>query len=164
MNEIVIQALTETDTDIILRVKKLFTAMYDEYRLMGLTIALPENSAELWMSSLLPAINRMNKLYVALSGKEVVGFIFGYFNFTRDYLGAIKTGVISETYVEPGLRTKGAGSLLLKALEQWFAEKEVATVELQTLYRNEKAIAFWEKAGYTKESIHFRKPCLTPRN
>ncbi|HNZ43408.1 MAG TPA: GNAT family N-acetyltransferase [Bacteroidales bacterium] len=164
MNDITIHAVTEKDLDIIARVKELFTAMYHEYAGMGLSITLPGNSAALWMNSVLPALNRMNMLYVALVEGEVAGFIFGYFNFTRDYLGATKTGVISETYVVPHLRSKGVGRILLGAMEKWFIEKGIATVELQTLYRNEKAVAFWEKAGYTKESIHFRKLSLTHGN
>ncbi len=164
MNNIVIQAVTEKDQDIIAHVKELFTAMYHEYAQMGLSITLPDNAAELWMNAVLPAINRMNILYVALADGEVKGFIFGYFSFTKDYLGAAKTGVISETYVKPGMRTHGIGKLLLEAIEKWFACKEVSSVELQTLYRNDSAIAFWEKAGYKKESIHFRKVCLTPGN
>ncbi len=164
MNGVIIKSLTEKDTGLISQVKKLFVEMYDYYSQKGLTISLIKNGEELWMNSILPTLNRMNVLFVAVEEEEVVGFIYGYFSFTKDYMGSLKTGVIAETYVKQEIRKKGIGNFLVQAIENWFISKEVHSIELQVIFKNENAISFWEKHGYNKESFQFRKDCLNPNN
>lgn len=160
MNGIIVKALTVHDTELIQQVKKLFVEMYDYYSQKGLTISLVKNGEELWMNSIMPTLNRMNALFLAVDGEEVVGFIYGYFSFTKDYLGSTKTGMIAETYVKQDIRKKGIGNLLVQAIENWLLSKEVHSIELQVIFTNENAVSFWEKLGYNKESIHYRKECL----
>jgi len=157
MNDIIIKAVTEKDSDLLSQVEKQFVEMYDYFAQKGLNIPLIKNGEKLWLQSIMPTLNRINKLFVAVKNNTVIGFVFGYLRFTTDYLGSLKVGVISYIYVDPCIREKGVGRLLVKDLENWFISKEVHSIELQVVYKNENAIRFWEKCGYDKEIIQFRK-------
>ena len=157
MSDIIIKAITEKDIDLIAQIKKLFAQMYEFFTQKGLTISLVKNGEEIWMDSILPTLNRLNILFVAVEHDEVIGFIYGYFSFTREHTGSLKVGVISETYVKPGSRKKGNGKLLVATIENWFISKDVHSIELQVICNNESALSFWGKSGYTRESIRFRK-------
>jgi GNAT superfamily N-acetyltransferase len=158
MNDIIIKDITGKDSDLLLQVEKQFVEMYDYFSLKGLNISLIKNGEELWINSIMPTLNRLNKLLIAVYNDKVVGFAFGYLRFTPDYQGSLKVGSISYLYVSPDIRGKGIGSLLVKDLENWFISKEVHSIELQVIFKDKNAMTFWGKCGYNNsETIQFRK-------
>ena len=136
----------------------LFEEMYDFMAEQGLMLGLAEQGAQKWLNSIGQGLGRFGILYVCQTDEGVIGFAHGALRLTPDYLGSKKVGVITHVFVKDELRKKGAGRMLVEALEHWFEEQKVASVELQVLAPNDSAIQFWESTGYKKELLQFRKP------
>lgn len=150
------QVLTEDDPAL-KGVEALFTRMYDEMKGQGLVITPPGNSSHLWLKGISKTLGRLSVLFVALSGGEVKGFAHGSLRFLPDYLGGHLTGNITHIYIVPDLRGSGAARELHGELENWFSGKQVHSVDLQVIPGNEKGIEFWERLGYRKELLQYRK-------
>lgn len=60
---------------------------------------------------------------------------------------------IAECYVVPESRRRGVGRAAVEALLERERRRGTALVEASVLYRNERAIAFWESLGFTARSI-----------
>ncbi|MCK5338561.1 MAG: GNAT family N-acetyltransferase, partial [Bacteroidales bacterium] len=72
-------------------------------------------------------------------------------------LGNKKVGVIKHVYVKDDQRNAGVGKALVQSLEKWFEGREVHSVELQVLFDNAQAVEFWDKLGYRRELLQYRK-------
>lgn len=139
------------------KVKMLFEEMYDYMLDHGLMIKLAEYGAEKWLNGILKGLGRFGILCVAESENEVIGFSYGSIRIMPDYIGSMKTGIITHVFVSSKHRETGIGKKLVQALETWFDEKEVHSIELQVLTENVSAIDFWDKLGYSAELLQCRK-------
>lgn len=52
-------------------------------------------------------------------------------------------------WVDPGARGRGVGERLIDAVERWGAEQGETTLRLLVMYDNPRAIALYERAGFT---------------
>ncbi|TAL60871.1 MAG: GNAT family N-acetyltransferase [Bacteroidetes bacterium] len=138
-------------------VKHLFEQMYLHFSRHGLLMPLAPGGATLWMESVKPALNRISCLAVGVSGNKVVGFAFASIRFSEDHIGKNKTGNIQYLFVMPEFQKKGIGKKLAEELETWLKLKEVSSIELHAVIHNEQALRFWNKHGYVREAIQFRK-------
>jgi len=82
---------------------------------------------------------------VAEEGKELAGFILAEEN---PPLGHIITLDVAEKF-----RRRGAGSALLREMEEHFTFRGIESVLLETSVENKSGIAFWEKHGYRTEAV-----------
>ena len=96
-------------------------------------------------------------MIIVVHDDKVVGFAHGALRFSPDYLGMMKTGIITHIFVSPEFRSRGIGSQMLKKLQDWFIQKDTHSVELQVVADNKEAMRFWEKTGYKLELKHYRK-------
>ncbi|THY10039.1 hypothetical protein D6D01_09438 [Aureobasidium pullulans] len=65
------------------------------------------------------------------------------------YDGA-KSGELRAIYVDPRAWSKGAGQCLWRATQQRFTEAKVTIVVVSTFAKNERAIRFYQAAGFAK--------------
>ncbi len=155
--EIIIKKITDKDDPQLTQVTGLLHSMYDYMDEQGLLLDLAENGAIAWTEGVKKGLGRFGIVYTATSGDQTIGFAHGSIRLSPDYLGTLKLGVITHVYVIPEQRSSGVGEKLVKGLEEWFAEKEVHSIELQVLAKNMIGIAFWEKLGYPAELQQHRK-------
>jgi GNAT superfamily N-acetyltransferase len=59
--------------------------------------------------------------------------------------------------VQAAFRSRGVGTRLMDAVEQWAREREVALIVTDTNLRSEDAVRFYEQQGFTRQSVILRK-------
>ncbi len=157
MNKVEIIELKSADSNEFDAVKELFTQMYGYMDNHGLMLDLAEDGPEKWISSVKNMLGRFAVVPIAQVDGQIVGFAHGALRFTSDYLGSRLVGIVTHIYVMQEFRGSGAGKALADYLESWFVTKKVHSVELQVIHGNQSAIGFWEKLGYSRELIQYRK-------
>lgn len=85
-------------------------------------------------------------LLVASEDDDIVGF--GLVGPDPD---ASTTHVLSQLYVHPERWGEGIGSRLLAGLETWVRDRGGSAIELNVMSGNDRAIAFYEAAGFAYE-------------
>ncbi len=157
MAEISFRYVTE-DTDPALdQLKPLLAELYRGMREQGLMIPLADTGADKWTQGIQSTLGKFGALAVAYEDNKLIAFAHGALKFLPDYLGNLRTGVITHIFVKPEYREQQLGLKLVHMLEKWFSEKKVYSIELQVVSGNAGAMDFWEKAGYTLELHQFRK-------
>ncbi len=63
---------------------------------------------------------------------------------------------INEFYIFPEHRKKGAGQSFFTLLKSHFNENICINIEIEVLYKNEKALSFWKKMGFETKKIIMR--------
>ncbi len=155
-DKLIIRDILEKDDPALEEVKQMFQSMYDAEG-PDLAVQLTEAGAETWLRGVCKGLGRFGIICIAnLDGKNV-GFAHGSLRILPDFYGGQKIGYISHIFVDEAVRKKGAGEGLVRKLEQWFADKEVHSVELQVLINNEAGTAFWQRMGYPLELLQCRK-------
>ena len=152
-----IREVTAQDDPAWPQITRLFDQMYDYMDQHGLLIGLAAGGAEKWTASVKKGLGRFGVLCISIQEGEVTGFAYGGLRLIPDYLGGLKTGVITHVHVDEGKRRSGTGKELVAALEDWFRRQDVHSVELQVISNNLPAKAFWEKLGYAPELVQYRK-------
>lgn len=134
-----------------------FCAMYAEMASLGPVLPLVDGGAARWSSSVLAGLERFGRLCVATCDGHVIGFAHGQLKLAPEHQGALRVGQIGHVYVAPEHRGKGQARALVHLLHDWFAAKQVHSVELQVVQGNGPALAFWHGLGYTDELVQLRK-------
>lgn len=92
--------------------------------------------------------NPINKIYVALDGDKLVGFI--------NYMITFNSATISQVAVTSSCRRKGIATELYNKMTESFIKEGDDIVEFVTLEvreSNDKAIAFYKKLGFEQISM-----------
>lgn len=89
------------------------------------------------------------QIQVATEGEQVVGFV-GY-DRSRDPKTPSTMGEIWQIYVRPDLWSTGAGLALWDGARDGLEDEGCTHVSLWLPLRNERALAFHEKAGFKRE-------------
>lgn len=120
--------------------------------------SLKKNASGIHLKSLKYYLKNPNhKVIVALEHNAVAGFIHGVIEENDVYCNEKCKGFINELFVESACRNKGAGRELINKLLDWFKSKNVRTVELATHVKNKNAQEFYEKTGWERTFIKYRK-------
>lgn len=85
-------------------------------------------------------------VFVAEADDRLIGFICG--RVLRSFCYKDFSAEITELYVEPGARRKGAASLLMAEMEKHLSACGAKEIHLYTGAQNRAAQAFYERAGY----------------
>jgi RimJ/RimL family protein N-acetyltransferase len=96
------------------------------------------------------------KIFLAMEGEKVAGFIIGSIEVDPDLVQPI-TGKFEDWFVEEGCRNKGAGFGLYEALENWFRERKCARIESETWPGNERSINAHKRLGYFVSGVKWSK-------
>ena len=157
MNDLKIIQIKEPTNKFLPQVELQFANLYIFMKDKGLKLPLIENGEKKWINSIKKTISKFSALIIAVDGEKVAGFVFGVIKFTPDYLGNQKVGFLTHQYTEAEYRRKGLGKKLLLALENWFKEKNVVSIEVQSSFSNEDSRKFFEKNAYKNELVQLRK-------
>lgn len=89
------------------------------------------------------------QLYVVADGEQIAGFVG--FDRSRDPKSKPTTGEVWAMYVAPAHWGQGAGLALWDAAREGLIEEGCTEVTLWVLLRNERALRFYELAGFKRE-------------
>ncbi len=68
-----------------------------------------------------------------------------------------RRGYIHDVVTREARRRRGIGRRLVEALLDWMRESEVSAVELTVAVKNEEAVAFWIRLGFTTYMHHMKR-------
>ena len=157
MDSINIREISDRQDPALEIVEGLFLDMYEYMKQHGLMLDLADDGQHRWIETVKKTMGRFGLLLLCTLGDETIGFAHGSIRISPDYLGNTKIGVITHIHLMDKFRGQGTGIALVRSLEQWFADNEVHSVELQVLSENHPAIGFWKKLGYHNELLQCRK-------
>jgi len=88
-------------------------------------------------------------LFVAIEDSKIVGYVFGTIEKPKPaaQFKVNKIGHFWDVFVEEKYRDKGIGSALIKALLNWFKEKNVPYVRIGA-YHSNKSIELYKRLGF----------------
>ena len=89
------------------------------------------------------------QVQVAVDGDKIVGFVG--FDRSRDPKSKPTTGEIWAIYVGPGDWDQGAGLALWDSAREGLADEGCTEVTLWVMLKNERALRFFELAGFKRE-------------
>ena len=69
-------------------------------------------------------------------------------------------GEVIEIYVTPEWRRKGIGKTMMTHAHDWFKEKGINTVRVETAVSNQAAMTFYKKLGYKTHYVSMQKELL----
>lgn len=139
------------------QLEKLFRQFYEGMNDQGIVLHLADKGEKLWVDSVKLRLGKLAAVYIIESDENIVGFSSGYIKFLPDFLGGSKTGFIDGIYLLPEYRKGLMAYELYRAIENWFREQHVQSIELQVLSGNTGGIRFWDKMGYGTELHQMRK-------
>lgn len=73
--------------------------------------------------------------------------------YVRSSAGERRRGYINELFVSNQYRSTGAGSGLMKAIEEWFSEQGAEQIDVDAYSWNSDAIRFYERKGYEVSNV-----------
>jgi GNAT superfamily N-acetyltransferase len=94
------------------------------------------------------------KIFLAFEKDRCIGYIKAEIIKREPFLK--KTGYISEEYILAESRGRKAGSLLLKKALAWFKENDIRWSTVSTHSKDQSAIKFWKKKGYSEYNKFFK--------
>jgi ribosomal protein S18 acetylase RimI-like enzyme len=89
------------------------------------------------------------QVVVALEGSEIVGFVG--FDRSRDPKSKNTTGEIWAIYVDPDRLGEGVGLALWDAANEGLQDEDCSDVTVWVPLRSEKALRFFDAAGFKRE-------------
>lgn len=107
---------------------------------------------------------------IAISGNVVAGYVdvrvpeaagssgglFSRFRAPKKLFDGKTTGYVDDIFVEPPLRRKGVGRLLLASGIEWLGERGASAIEASIAPRNDASMALFRKAGFGTHRIGVR--------
>ena len=157
MSTFPVRTITQADDPALGTVPALFEMMHAEMASQGMLLRLAENGARIWLDATKSGLERFGRLAVAEADGRVVGFAHAVVKLAPDHLGGARTGHIAHVYVTPTHRRSGIARALVASLHEWLGAKQVTSIELQVVHRNEAGLAFWRSLGYGTELLQLRK-------
>ena len=71
------------------------------------------------------------------------------------------TAVITDAYVSPDHRRGGVGRALFDGVIAWATRRGVGQLEVGTLARDVRAVAFWRDLGFGEWRVNLARPTVT---
>ncbi len=85
---------------------------------------------------------------IARCGQQAAGFVI-YAVQAEPMMRLARQGVLHDLYVRPDYRGQGLGEALVRQAMWVLRHQEIDVITLNVLIRNEAAIRFWERFGFT---------------
>ncbi len=99
--------------------------------------------------------NENNILLICKNENDVVAFLFGYINQTKNEI--LPVAHLAFIYVEEAFRNKKIASNLIDEFLSELKSKDIKFVEVNTFNSNESAKKLYEKFGFSMNYINYRK-------
>lgn len=157
MSTMTVRAVQRADDPALAEVPALFEAMHAEMADQGMGLRLVPDGGGIWLKGMVGGLDRFARITVAEVDDHVAGFAHAAVKLTPEHLGGERIGHITHLYVAPAHRRSGIARALAASLHEWLQEKQVKSVELQVVHRNEAGLAFWRSLGYADELLQMRK-------
>lgn len=152
-----VRAITHADDPALPAIVPLFGSMHAEMADQGMLLQLKQGGANIWLEGIKSGLERFGRMTIAEVDGRVVGFAHAVVKLAPEHLGGSRIGHIAHVFVAPDHRRAGLARELVASLHTWLGSKQVSSVELQVVHRNEAALAFWKSLGYTLELMQLRK-------
>lgn len=109
---------------------------------------LSENAQAIWRESLETWLEQDNvRILVADHQGRLIGYVFGWLLERPVNLLQQRYGFISDLGVDGHAHIGGVGTALFKAIQPWFREHDIETLEVQVMHQHPIAQAFWRANG-----------------
>jgi ribosomal protein S18 acetylase RimI-like enzyme len=139
----------------------LWTEMYAHQQAHGMALPLRDDAAEVWKRQLSGRLDSPVSIVLVAPADEgkLLGFLAAQTKRLPPQFAAArpKLGFISELFVRPEARRRGAGRALVDAALAWFRRADVGSIELHVLVGNEHGRRFWEELGFVPELLQMRR-------
>lgn len=93
--------------------------------------------------------SKKDLVVVAMDAGGVVGFSIATLNNRHSFFKTKRWGTISDMAVLENYQNRDIGKMMLEKLLDWFRSNDVSIAELSVLARNQIALSFWTKNGFT---------------
>lgn len=107
---------------------------------------IPEDEAEKTLTGLPSAKSKDDKYVIGVFGEEAE--LVAALDLIKDYPEE-KVWWIGLLMIDPDMRGHGLGRIIFNALKEWITQFNVEEIRLGVVERNEKAIKFWTKLGFS---------------
>ena len=97
------------------------------------------------------------ELVVAVNGDEVIGSGYARIEQAKQYVNHRSHSYLGFMFVLPDFRGRGINKMILDALSEWCASRNVFELRLEVYVQNSPAIKAYEKAGFEKLMVLMRK-------
>ena len=94
---------------------------------------------------------------VAEDNDEIIGYIVGGIEEVSDYRNITNICEVENMWVDEKYRSQGIGKQFMDKLEIWAREKGINRMRAITSYKNEKAIKFYKREGYSEYDLILEK-------
>jgi len=88
-------------------------------------------------------------------GGERAGYVFA--TTQHDYFTREPHAHVEVLVVEPAAEGRGVARALMAAIEQWARDRGIGVITLNVFDRNTRARDLYDRLGYARETIHYRK-------
>ena len=96
------------------------------------------------------------ELLVAVSGDTIIGSGYARIETAKPYLQHWQHAYFGFMYVLPQYRGMGVNKIIIDALSEWAASKNITELRLDVYQNNLPAITAYEKVGFAKHMIEMR--------
>ncbi len=119
---------------------------------------LAEDCREKWRNFIEDGLEKEGMCtFVAEKENNLVGFLNVVIRERMGIFEDIYVGMILDVFVKEEKRGEGVGTRLTKEAERWIKNKGVKIAVLTVSPENERAVEFWEEAGYETYLLKKRK-------
>jgi hypothetical protein len=125
----------------------------------GMLLQLAPGGAGIWLNGIRPGLERFHRMVIAEQDGNVVGFTTGSVKLAPEYLGGELIGHWTHLYVDHAHRLGGLARRMTVPLHEWFAAKQVKSIETQVVVEHPSSMPFARSFGYELEWYNFRKLC-----
>ena len=94
---------------------------------------------------------------VAEDNDEIIGYIVGGIEEVSDYRNITNICEAENMWVDEKYRSQGIGKQFMNKLELWAREKGINRMRAIASYKNEKAIKFYKREGYSEYDLILEK-------
>ncbi len=119
---------------------------------------LAEDCREKWRNFVEDGLDKEGMCtFVAERERDLVGFLNVVIRERMGIFEDAHLGMILDVFVKEEKRGEGVGTQLTKRAERWIKEKGINVAVLTVSPENERAVKFWEEAGYETYLLKKRK-------
>jgi len=119
---------------------------------------LAEDCREKWRNFVEDGLDKEGMCtFVAERERDLVGFLNVVIRERMGIFEDAHLGMILDVFVKEEKRGEGVGTQLTKRAERWIKEKGINVAVLTVSPENERAVKFWDEAGYETYLLKKRK-------
>lgn len=151
-----IRDLTEADRNQTIELVNQFFRKVNELELDGLFRIRPRAATK--FTDIYFKLIGTGKVYMKgnFQDEELVSLVIGRIE-EKPHLEEERSLFIDLAVTKLGKKKKGYMSKLLKDVDQWCLEKNIPSIELRAILKNEEAIQFWNQSSFEPFYIRYRK-------